>query len=116
PHLARKIHQQISKTALGAESSQSWQRRDDIAPLLDELRSAGFSIAALEQSTDSIELPVYHAPDKLALLVGREVEGLESEVLAACDLALEIPMFGAKESFNVVQASAMALYHCRFMP
>jgi tRNA G18 (ribose-2'-O)-methylase SpoU len=35
-------------------------------------------------------------------------------VLAACDIALEIPMFGKKESFNVVQAAAMALYHCKF--
>lgn len=47
-------------------------------------------------------------------MVGREVEGLEPEVLALCDLALEIPMLGAKESFNVAQAAAMALYHCRF--
>jgi tRNA G18 (ribose-2'-O)-methylase SpoU len=43
------------------------------------------------------------------------VEGIEPEVLALCDGALEIPMFGNKESFNVVQAAAMALYHCRFM-
>jgi tRNA G18 (ribose-2'-O)-methylase SpoU len=49
------------------------------------------------------------------LILGREVEGIEPEVLALCDGALEIPMFGNKESFNVVQAAAMALYHCRFM-
>ena len=64
---------------------------------------------------DARELPTYHPPTKIALLVGREVEGVEHEVLAACDLTLEIPMFGKKESFNVVQAAAMTLYHCRFV-
>ena len=71
-------------------------------------------MAAVEQTEDSRELPKYHPPHKVVLLVGREVEGVEQEVLDACDLALEIPMFGKKESFNVVQAAAMALFHCRF--
>jgi tRNA G18 (ribose-2'-O)-methylase SpoU len=39
---------------------------------------------------------------------------LEPEILASCDPVLEIPMLGKKESYNVVQAAAMALYHCRF--
>ena len=47
-------------------------------------------------------------------MLGREAEGLETEVLQACDRAVEIPMFGKKESFNVVQAAAMALYQLRF--
>ena len=59
-------------------------------------------------------LPQYAPPQKIALLVGREVEGVEPDVLAACDTILEIPMYGSKESFNVVQAAAMALYQCRF--
>jgi 23S rRNA (guanosine2251-2'-O)-methyltransferase len=56
----------------------------------------------------------YHPPEKIAIVLGREVEGVEPDVLEACDTALEIPMFGKKESFNVVQAAAMALYHCKF--
>jgi tRNA G18 (ribose-2'-O)-methylase SpoU len=46
--------------------------------------------------------------------VGREVEGLEVEILSACDAIIEIPMLGRKESFNVAVAAAMALYHLRF--
>lgn len=114
PHLARKIDKQIVKTALGAEKSVTWKHEPDINKLLAELRTQGFAIAALEQTPDSATLPDFEPPDKLAIIVGREVEGLETEVLEACDLALEIPMFGRKESFNVVQAAAMALYHCRF--
>lgn len=114
PHIAKKLAKQINKTALGAEDMIDWQRQDDVFTLLDRLKSEGFTIAAIEQSSSSVSLPEFTAPDKIALLVGREVEGVEPEVLEACDTALEIPMYGQKESFNVVQAAAMGLYQCRF--
>jgi len=114
PHIASKIHHQISKTALGAEDSQKWERRDDLESLLNELKADDYLICALEQTPESIALPDFNPAAKLAIVVGREVEGIEPEILALCDQALEIPMFGVKESFNVVQAAAMALYHCRF--
>ena len=114
PHLAQKTDKQIAKTALGAEKMVQWQQSPDIKTVLEELQSRGFRIAALEQAPGSIELPTFRVPDKLALVVGREVEGLEPEILNLCDITLEIPMFGRKESFNVVQAAAMALYQFRF--
>jgi tRNA G18 (ribose-2'-O)-methylase SpoU len=114
PHLAQKIDQQIIKTALGAEKTLAWRHSATIEPIITDLRTAGFTIVALEQTTDAISLPEYEAPEKLVLIVGREAEGIEPEVLALCDLSIEIPMFGQKESFNVVQAAAMALYHLRF--
>ncbi len=115
PHLAAKIGRQIQKTALGAETSQPWRHEASIEQVLARLRTDGYSIAAIEQAVSSISLPKFRAPDKIALLVGREVEGVEPEVLAQVDTVLEIPMFGSKESFNVVQAAAMALYQCRFI-
>lgn len=115
PHESAKIHKHIHKTALGAETSQAWEYVEDILPVIKQLQKEGWRVAAVEQTPDAILLPKFHAPEKIALLVGREVEGVEQEVLGACDSALEIPMFGHKESFNVVQAAAMALYHCRFM-
>lgn len=114
PHLAQKINKQISKTALGAETLQAWEQQTDIAALIDMLRATGYTIVALEQTKTAVDLPAYSPPDKIALIVGREVEGVEPEVLARCDTHLSIPMLGKKESFNVVQAAAMALYHCRF--
>jgi 23S rRNA (guanosine2251-2'-O)-methyltransferase len=114
PHESSKIAKAINKTALGAENLVKWEHHADIMPVLKHLKKNGYAIAAVEQTEDAKELPKYHPPTKLALLVGREVEGVEYEVLAACDIALEIPMFGKKESYNVVQAAAMALYHCRF--
>jgi len=114
PYLAQKIHKQISKTALGAETMVNWRHHEDIDEVVKELKNAGFTIAALEQATGAVSLPDFEPPRKLAMIVGREVEGIEPVVLAQVDLAVHIPMFGQKESFNVVQAAAMALYHCRF--
>lgn len=111
PHLARKIDAQIHKTALGAEQLVEWEHRDDITQLTEQLHAKGYRIAALEQAKQSLMLPSYRPPTKLALIVGREVEGIEPEVLARCDDILEIPMAGRKESFNVAAAAAMALYH-----
>jgi TrmH family RNA methyltransferase len=47
------------------------------------------------------------------LLLGREVEGIEPELLNLCDDRIEIPMYGQKESFNVTQAAAVAMYALR---
>jgi len=114
PHLAAKIDKQIHKTALDAEEQVCWEQVDAIEPVIERLHQDGFTVMAVEQAADSTALPDFTTPEKIALLMGREVEGVEPEVLALCDGALEIPMFGHKESFNVVQAAAMALYHCRF--
>jgi len=115
PHLSQKIDNQIVKTALGAEKSMNWQHVAEITPLLNQLRNDGYQIAGLEQAAGAIKLPDYQPPQKCAIIVGREVEGIEPEVLKLADTIVEIPMLGAKESLNVVQAAAMALYHCRFM-
>lgn len=114
PHEAARVTTNIQKTALGAEASQNWEYHETIEPVITHLKKQGYTVAALEQTETSRELPSYHPPQKLAIIVGREVEGVEHEILVVCDLALEIPMFGKKESYNVVQAAAMALYHCRF--
>lgn len=114
PHLSQKIDAQIHKTALGAEQSVQWEHRCDLEPLLRELRADGCRIVALEQDVRAISLREYRPPERLALIVGREVEGIEPEILALCDDIVAIPMAGRKESFNVASAAAMALYHLMF--
>ena len=114
PHLAAKISRQIHKTALGAEDMVHWKHEEAIEPVLKRLKALGHTVAAIEQAGNTTILPEFKPSDKLALIVGRETEGIEPEILRVCDEILEIPMFGKKESFNVVQAAAMALYHCRF--
>jgi 23S rRNA (guanosine2251-2'-O)-methyltransferase len=113
-HLSQKIDKQISKTALGASNYIAWDQVDELEDVLKYLKREGFSIAAIEQAPGSQSLPSFKPPGKLVLILGREIEGIEPEILELCDTVLEIPMFGKKESFNVVQAAAMTLYHCRF--
>lgn len=108
PHLAAKLTTQIHKTALGAETmlSFSYQAEPDLA----SLKAAGYVIAGLEQDACSIPLPNYTPPEKIALLLGEEVDGIGPVLRAACDVLLEIPMQGRKESFNVSVATGIALY------
>lgn len=113
-HLAAKIDRQIHKTALGAEHSQPWQHAE-LTEVIDQLIAQGYTVAALEQTPQSHNLNDYRLPSKIAFLVGNEVTGLTAEVLPRAQLHLQIPMYGQKESFNVAQAAAMALYQaCLF--
>lgn len=116
PHISKKIGADIHKTALGAETLVAWQHKDNIQQLFSELRAKGYRIVGLEQDASSTPLHEWTPPDKIALLLGREVEGIDQSLLAACDEMVEIQQFGHKESLNVVQAAAMTLYHCRFAP
>lgn len=110
PHLSRKLDSQIHKTALGAEELVDLRVNSDINRILSELKNDDFKLIGLEQDQRSIDLRDFKESGRLALIVGREVEGIEPEVLKQCDFVIEIPMKGQKESFNVVQAAAMALY------
>jgi 23S rRNA (guanosine2251-2'-O)-methyltransferase len=114
PHEANKISKQINKTALGAEFSVNWQH-GEIKNIIRQLHESSYLLAAVEQTSNSVELPKFKPQTKIALIVGNEVSGIESDILEMVNVCLEIPMFGKKESYNVVQAAAMALYHCRFV-
>lgn len=108
PHIADKLTDQIRKTALGAESMVPYEHHD--FPDLKTLKDSGYTIIGLEQDPRAIPLQDYRKPDKVALLIGEEVNGLDPVLRDGCDVLVEIPMFGAKESFNVSVATGIALY------
>lgn len=110
PHIREKLTAQIHKTALGAESFVPFRYSDNINAVIESLKVDGYTIAGLEQDEKSVMLSRYKTPDKLALLLGEEVEGITSELKSICDVLLEIPMHGQKESFNVSVAAGIALY------
>lgn len=107
PHLARKIESQIHKTALGAEKMVAFAYYEDIKQWLD---TNTYPLIALEQSPGSISLRDFVPPQTFALLLGEEVNGIDSSLLRQCDSIVEIPMQGKKESFNVSVAAGIALY------
>lgn len=113
PHESRKIAKQINKTALGAENSIDWEH-GQIENVIKKLKSENYEVVALEQTPTSQPLNDFKPPEKIVIIVGREVEGIEAEIIKQTDQQIEIPMLGQKESFNVVQATAMALYHCLY--
>lgn len=109
PHIATKLTSQIHKTALGAEEMVPFEYQE--YPDLQSLKDAGYTIVGLEQDGRSVMLPDYKSPEKIALLLGEEVEGITSDLRDQCDDLIEIPMQGQKESFNVSVATGIALYH-----
>ncbi len=113
PHISKKLTEQINKTALGAVATTKWSHNQDVIKLVDDLKQQGYRIIGLEQAKDSIPLSKYTPAEKCALILGNEVSGINKELLATCDDIVEIIMYGHKESFNVVQATAVALYALR---
>jgi tRNA G18 (ribose-2'-O)-methylase SpoU len=112
PHISRKLTDQIHKTALGAETIVPFEYQEN--PDFDSLQSLGFQIVGLEQDETSVMLPDYKPPEKVALLLGEEVEGIEKSLREQCDDLIEIPMEGQKESFNVSVATGIALYGLKY--
>lgn len=110
PHVSRKLTAQIHKTALGAEHSVAVSYREQATDVVNDYKAAGSLIIGLEQTTQSQPLSDFTTDRDILLLLGEEVDGLNPELLAACDVTLEIPMRGRKESFNVSIAGAIALY------
>lgn len=115
PHIANKTSTAIHKTALGAEHSVTWQHNEDIFEVIRTLKHLGFRLLALEQHPDSVPLHCFkNSNDKLAIIVGNEIDGVNETILALCDAIVEIPMLGTKESLNVSVAGAIAIHWFRF--
>lgn len=112
-------HPEISKTALGADSSVSWRYAADALEEVVRLKDKGIRIAVLEQTHGSIPLadfnpsnyPSLYDDTGWLLVVGNEVTGVAQEIVDLADVALEIPMYGVKHSLNVAVSAGIALWH-----
>lgn len=113
PHISSKITTQISKTALGAENEVFWSHHQNLIDLISKLKSENYEIIALEQNNKSISIREFVTQKNTAVLIGNEVNGIDPALIELCDKIVEIPMFGKKESLNVVQATAVLLYQIK---
>jgi len=100
----------FSKVSLGAEKLVKWKYEKDTESIIGGLKKEGFFIVALEQTKSSRDLKDINVPDKFALIVGNEVEGVSKKALDASDEIVEIPMAGEKESLNVSVATGVTLF------
>jgi tRNA G18 (ribose-2'-O)-methylase SpoU len=88
-----------------------------LPPVLKELKSAGYRLVGLEQTTNSQSLHEYRFDRRTALVIGNERLGLTDEELALVDDVVEIPVWGLPYAYNVANATAMALYeYCKQFP
>lgn len=103
---------EIRKTALGAENSVSWEYFAFTQEVVQKLKLEGYTVIAVEQVEESTSLADYFPgkDSKLALVFGNEVKGVQQEVVDQCDLAIEIPQFGTKHSFNISVSVGIVLW------
>lgn len=109
---ARPPHREIEKTALGATQSVNWLHYPDTVSAVEELKTLGYEIVAIEQAENSTMLNTFK-PDqskKYALIFGNEVDGVSDEVMAKIDACIEIPQFGTKHSFNIVISAGIVFW------
>lgn len=105
-------HRDIHKTALGATESVDWKYFNTTIEALQQLKMNGYQVFALEQTEGSVLLNQFKLTEKqkIALVFGNEVRGVEQEVVNKCDGCIEIPQFGTKHSFNVTVSVGIALW------
>ena len=117
PHLRSKLDKEIHKTALGAEDMLDIYSSGDIISDLKKYQKQGWQIVGLENNIHEDNLIKLNSPDlktklsdKVILVLGEEVHGIDYLLYDIIDLFIEIPMRGQKESFNVSVAAGIAMY------
>jgi tRNA G18 (ribose-2'-O)-methylase SpoU len=102
---------EIEKTALGATKTVPWSYHRDPLEAVADARARGARICVLEHASGS--LPYYEVRREwfpVCLVVGNELTGVSPELVATADMALEIPMFGTKQSLNAAVAFGIAVF------
>ncbi|WP_223172629.1 TrmH family RNA methyltransferase [Microbacterium sp. NIBRBAC000506063] len=118
PRCADPLYRRSVRVSMGTVFQVPWTRLPEWDEGAEQLHAAGFEIAALALSDDAVTLDAYAArrPDRVALVMGTEGDGLSRKALAASDRVVTIPMGGGVDSLNVASAAAVALWALRHPP
>ncbi|MFC2136218.1 RNA methyltransferase [Bacteroidota bacterium] len=111
PHPPKK---EVLKTALGSQESINWEYIKDPVEVIQKLKSEGVKICALELTDSSV--PHYSLTPgdfPLCLIIGNEISGVSNELLELCDISIEIPQYGIKQSLNVAVAYGISIFELR---
>ena len=105
-------HSDIHKTAIGATESVEWEYFSDTIDVLKKLKDSNYKLISIEQAEDSVSLnnETFGTSEKLAVVFGHEVRGVQQEVVDYCDCVLEIPQFGTKHSLNISVCAGIVLW------
>lgn len=115
PRCGDPLYRRSVRVSMGTVFQVPWARLQDWPGDLRVLKDNGFTVAALELTTEAEDVDVVASRnvDKLALVLGTEGAGMSPETLAAVDLAVKIPMRNGVDSLNVAAASAVAFWELR---
>ena len=111
-YTAHPPHKQISKTALGADESVDTRHFASANEAIVQLKANNYRVLAVEQTEGSLFLNrlARQTGEKLALVFGNEVSGVEQSTIVLCDGCIEIPQLGMKHSINVATAAGIVLW------
>jgi 23S rRNA (guanosine2251-2'-O)-methyltransferase len=109
---ARPPHKEIKKTALGAEETVDWKHLKTTVEAIAEVKALGYKVFAVEQAEGSLMLndTNFGPGEKIAVVFGNEVTGVEQSTILLCDGCLEIPQLGMKHSLNIATAAGVVLW------
>ena len=112
PRCADPLYRRSVKVSMGAVFAVPWTRLRRWPQDVDDLRAAGLTVAALALTPDAVDLRELAArpPERLALLLGTEGDGLGGATVARADVVVRIPMAGGVDSLNVASAAAVAFW------
>lgn len=116
PRAADPLYRRAIKVSMGTVFSLPWARVSDWAGALPSLKEAGFTVVALALTPDAVGLDAFVAggvPEKLAIVVGTEGEGLSRRWVEQADAVVSIPMEHGVDSLNVAAATAVACWALR---
>ena len=105
-------HKEIKKTALGAEDTVHWKQFSKATAAITLLKKDGYKVFAAEQALNSLQLQLvdFNKYEKIAVIFGNEVTGVEQETIEQCDGCIEIPQLGMKHSLNIATAAGVVLW------
>ena len=105
-------HREIEKTALGATASVPWRHYPTALEAVEALKGDGWTVLAVEQTLLARPLDQIRpgAGERLALVLGNELNGVADAVIEACHGALVLPQEGIKHSLNVSVCAGVVLW------
>jgi tRNA G18 (ribose-2'-O)-methylase SpoU len=115
PRCADPFYRRAVRVSMGAVLEIPWTRIAEWPAGAEQLRSAGFTIAALALDDEAMDLAAFarRPHERIALLFGTEGDGLSQAALDVADVTLTIPMDRGVDSLNVAAAAAIALWSLR---
>ncbi|MDO5501388.1 MAG: RNA methyltransferase, partial [Propionibacteriaceae bacterium] len=78
PGSADPLYRRAIKSSMGASLEVPWRRMAGVADL-QRLREAGFTVVASTLAPEAVELAGFEPPERVALLLGTEGDGLSRE-------------------------------------